>query len=129
MHEIVNKNRLNGVTLFSITYAILGITFLCLALYPVFLWAIDSPKLNEYVGDEISFAVASYIYAALAVPPVLLLVSSVLLLKQNLWGARLSLTALIIQIIPMSILGIPILLVAAAHIIYFTRPKVKEQFN
>ena len=125
----MNKNRSLGITLFSITYALLGIIFLCVSLYPVFLWAIDSPKLYEFVGDEISFNDARYIYAALAVPPVLLLVSSVLLLKLSLWGSRLSLIALMIQIISMGIYGTLILPVAAAHITFFTRPKIKEQFR
>ena len=125
----MNKNRSLGITLFSITYALLGIIFLCVSLYPVFLWAIDSPKLYEFVGDEISFNDARYIYVTLAVPPVLLLVSSILLFKLNLWGSRLSLIGLIIQIISMGIFGIFILPVAAAHIIFFTRPKVKEQFK
>jgi len=120
--------RLLGISLFSVAYALLGIILLCVSLYPVLLWAIDSPKLDEFVGDEISFDDARYIYIALAVPPVLLLVSALLLYKLNLWGARLSPIALVMQILTMGIWGTLLLPVLAAHIVYFTRPKVKEIF-
>jgi hypothetical protein len=124
----MNQSKSIGITLFGISYALLAIIFLCVSLYPVFLWAIDSPKLDEYLGDEISFEDARYIYAALAVPPVLLFVSSILLFKLNVWGTRLSLIALIMQMLPMGVFGMLLVLVVAVHIIYFTRPKVKELF-
>jgi hypothetical protein len=123
------KSKQLGFTLFSVAYAILGIVFLCVSLYPVFLWAIDSPKLDEYVGDEISFDFARYIYAALAVPPVLLLVSSAMLFIQKRWGPGLALIALLAQMMTMGILGMLILPIAAAHIIYFTRPGVKKKIR
>ena len=125
----MNKNRSHRITLFSIVYAFLGVTFLVVAIYPVLLWLTNAPELAEYVGDEISFSDAKYIYATMSIPAILLIISSILLFNLNPWGYRLALLSLILQILPLGLLGILIIIFAVVHIIYFNRNNVIDQFK
>ena len=118
-----------GIILFSIIYLVLGIIFLFVSIYPVLLWITNSPELSEYVGDEISFASARYIYAAISIPPILLIISSILLYKLNSWGHRLALISLILQIFFLGIVGMLIIPLIVFHIIYFNKENVKTEFK
>ena len=121
----MKKKRSIGVTVFSAIYFLLGIA--ALAGIPF-----HSVQCMNYLNDLDRYFEQHYHYSNssihLFISIIVLLLSSLQIFKLNSLGYKLAVFPLIIFSIPPCGSYVFIFLLLA-HIYYFTRPKVKEQFK
>jgi hypothetical protein len=122
----MEKKMSVGVIIFAICYFLLAILFFYMV-YILFSGMVDWALQDFYTGGYISFGeklFSSVIFGI--IPGLWCLVAAVLLYKLNPWGRWMPLPLVFIC----GIFGMYVLFILlVAHIIYFSRPKIKELFR